>query len=399
MAGGLGWSYWLTGGGDVGVRLLEAALACPGEASAACRALAMEWACAVRANSGLGLDDAVAQGEQAIELWREAGDDRGRRDAITLLAGVHVMRGDRARAIELFDEATALYQVDPGNWSQAVGLSTAGRAASLRGDLVEAEALQHRCVAHFEGAGVTWAVAAVNSDIALIAELRGDLDGAVVATQKALDAARLLGLALSEAQLLARLGNLMLELGDEARAEALHGEALVLGEESGATLGTTFALVGRATMRRRAGRLDEAAALATEAIGLYRSADAPIGVGRALSVLGFVAEQQGRLDEARRLHRDALDLVRDRDLRLAAQALEGLAGVEAAAGDGTRAAMLLGRAARLRSDAGGAPAGPASDVERITGAATALLGEAAFADAYTSGGPAPIDELVGPGPG
>jgi predicted ATPase/DNA-binding SARP family transcriptional activator len=399
MAGGLGWAYWLTGGGDEGVRLLDAALACPGPASSSCRAQAMMWAGAVRANAGLGLDRAVAQSERARELWREAGDVRGERDSITLLAGVYVMRGDRERAIELFDEATALYEVDPGVWSQAVGMSTAGRAASLRGDLVEAEALQHRCVAHFEGAGVTWGVAAVNSDIALIAEMRGDLDGAVIAAQKALEAARLLGLSLAEAQLLARLGNLMLELGDDTRAEALHGEALVVGEERGAVMGVTFALIGRATMRRRAGRLDEAAALATEAIGLYRSADAPMGVARALSVLGFVAEQQGRPHEARQLHQDALDLVRHRDLRLAAQALEGLAGVEAAEGDGTRAARLLGRAGQLRRDAGGAPAGPASDVERITAAATALLGTAGFADACQGGVSVPIDELVRPSPG
>jgi predicted ATPase/DNA-binding SARP family transcriptional activator len=397
IAGGLGWSFWLGGGGDEGVRLLDAALACPGEASVARRAHAMMWSSAVRANSGSGLDEAVALGERARELWRDVGDDRGRRDATTLLAGVHVMRGDRERAIELFDEATALYEVDDDDWSQAVATSAAGRAASIRGDLVAAEAFQHRCVAHFEAAGVLWAMAAVNSDIALIAEMRGDLDAAVTATEKALGAARAIGLSLPEAQLLARLGNLMLELGDSARAEALHTEALAVGEDRGAKLGVTFALVGRATMRRRAGRFDEAAALATEALTLYRAADAPIGVARALSVLGFVAEQQGRLDEARQFHQDALDLTHDRDPRLAAQALEGLAGVEAAEGDGRLAARLLGRAGQLRRESGGAPAGYPSDVERISEATMALLGEAAFSDAYQAGSSVPTEDLVGPG--
>ena len=58
-----------------------------------------------------------------------------------------------------------------------------------------------------------------------------------------------------------------------------------------------------------------------------------------------------------------------------ALALEGLAGVAAAEGDGPRAAELLGCAHALRATKGGAPAGPASDVDRITAAARERCGD------------------------
>ena len=62
MAGGVAWTHWLSGSGDEGIRLLDAALACPGEPAIDLRATALTWECTVRSNAGTGLDRALESG-------------------------------------------------------------------------------------------------------------------------------------------------------------------------------------------------------------------------------------------------------------------------------------------------------------------------------------------------
>ena len=134
---------------------------------------------------------------------------------------------------------------------------------------------------------------------------------------------------------------------------------------------------------------------ATQARAAYRTAEAPISEALALGTLGFVAERNGDLDDARRLHLEALSLVQDLgDSRAIALALEGLAGVDASEGAGERAAELLGHATQLRMAAGGAPAGPSSDVDRVHARTRELVGAATFAEAYARGGSASTEELA-----
>ena len=99
IAAGIAWTFWLSGGGDEGIRLLDAALACAGPSSPARRARALTWECVVRSNAGTGLDRAVELGEEGIALWAEVDDAREHAEASIMVAGVHVMHGGRARAV------------------------------------------------------------------------------------------------------------------------------------------------------------------------------------------------------------------------------------------------------------------------------------------------------------
>ncbi|MEU7281745.1 hypothetical protein AB0A69_23660, partial [Streptomyces sp. NPDC045431] len=69
-----------------------------------------------------------------------------------------------------------------------------------------------------------------------------------------------------------------------------------------------------------------------------------------------------------------------------ALAFEGLAGAHALTGRPSRAARLLGAAARLRERAGAPlPDAERADVDRVTARVRAALGAAEFAAAYASG--------------
>src|SRR5262249_57725890 len=78
----------------------------------------------------LGRGDALAYGEQAVELGQAAGDRPAWAFAVMLhgsaLAGVF---GERARAIGLLEEAGALLEAEADDWSVGVAALTRGVAA------------------------------------------------------------------------------------------------------------------------------------------------------------------------------------------------------------------------------------------------------------------------------
>ncbi|MFD9950347.1 hypothetical protein ACFWYW_56715 [Nonomuraea sp. NPDC059023] len=103
--------------------------------------------------------------------------------------------------------------------------------------------------------------------------------------------------------------------------------------------------------------------------------------------LGFVAEQRGDAEAAHRLHLAGLEAARmTADRRAVALALEGLAGAHALSGDHRRAARLLGTAHMARESAcAPLPRTERSDVDRITTAVLAALGEKTFEEEFGRG--------------
>ena len=330
----------------------------------------------MRSNAGTGLDHALELGEQSLDLWREIGDERRLAEASVMIAGVHVMRGNRERAVELFDQVQAFFDPHDDHLSQAIALSARGRIAMFRGDFEAAAPLQRASVAEFEAAGVLWALGSVYSDLANLLEVQGHLRG------------RRGGHASTPSRRPGRLtctwprpscwpdsatSPCCKAIGEAA--ELRHDQALALAEEAGATLSTAFTLNWRSVARRRAGRLDDAFDAAQAALDVYRAAESPIGVARALANLGFVAELRGDLPEAERLHREGLAIAAAHlDGRDVAYALQGLAGVAVADGDGARAAALLGHAASVASTGSALWTVSASEADRFAAGATALIG-------------------------
>jgi hypothetical protein len=94
-------------------------------------------------------------------------------------------------------------------------------------------------------------------------------------------------------------------------------------------------------------------------------------------------------DAALRLHREgyaAARAIADPRAIALALALEGLAGAETGLGRPERAAAILGTAAATRASVGAPlPPGERGDVDRITGAIRAMLGDEAFLAAFEHG--------------
>jgi predicted ATPase/DNA-binding SARP family transcriptional activator len=397
MAGGLGWSWWITGRTGEGCRWLDAALACRGYAPPRARALAKTWACVVSSFTESHIGSAFGNLEEAIALWREADDTVGLADATALLAEAESSAHSSTRALSLYDEAHALYARGTDPWSRARAALCAGRAAHLRGELDDADRFAAVWKAHVESAGVIWGLTTVRADTRAFAEIRGDLGVDVAETKRALAAARQLALSGPEPFLIARLGHLAVLDGDIRGAEHRYAEALARAEELGNWTCIPLVLNGRAIARKVAGRLDDAVADASEAARLYERAASARGVILSYATLGFVAQRQRRWMDAADFHSLCATYARDMGHGPSiALTLEGLAGPECERGRAQHAATLLGAAHRQRADAGGVPPGPESDVEQITARVRAALGEPKYAEAFEVGRRSALADLEPP---
>ena len=143
------------------------------------------------------------------------------------------------------------------------------------------------------------------------------------------------------------------DMGDQALAERLVAEALALAEAaaeprwSAAAAGNALANLGRWQRRRGvcpSRRQHEAV------LHLYQEHGLERGVTRSLNDLGDIARDQGIYPLAAARYREVLARAGEEgDLRLVAEALEGVAGAAAAMGEHRHAARLYGAPTRCAS--------------------------------------------------
>ena len=398
MLGGLGWSFWFSGRADEGWRWFVTALALPGASDPADAGRRRDVGVLRRVRGGDRHGPVARATARRPSSWRGSpASPRLLAEATMLLAGANVGAGNTERAVG------ALRRV-PRDLRGRATTTGARRSASTPAagrrpcgvTSTTAERLMTESMRHFDAAGVEWAKALVNDDIAILAEARGDIETAIAGIEGARQAAIDLDLGGAEAMCTARLGNYALIQGDVERGgRAPHRSA-------GARRGGRVPALHRVQLQRarddpsgpgparRSGRVGRARAPACATRTATRWAR-PSRWPRS----GFVAERQGDLELARQHHGEGLALARRmNEPAYLALALEGLAGVAAADGDGAAAAR--GSAARTRSGPRRAarppdrrPTSSGSPPPRV-----ALVGDTEFATAFQRGEATPYPELV-----
>ncbi|GHC70238.1 ATP-binding protein [Streptomyces cinnamoneus] len=295
--------------------------------------------------------------------------------------------GDVAASEELTGRALAGFRAHGDRWGVAAALALRATHEMIRGDLTALERDGERSAALFRDLGDRWGELQSVGPLATLAEIGGDYARAERLLRDALVIAEELRLATEVCTVLSRLGRVALLTGDGPRARELHERARRGAAEQGFTFGEIHAELGQALAARREGDLAAAEALLLRIRDWYAEVSSECGNPLVLAELGFVAELRGDAATAHAWHEQALRAAGVLgDPRAVALPVEGLAGAAALSGDPGRAAFLLGAAAAARATAG-APLPPAErgDVDRITAAARAALGAAAFRKAFAQG--------------
>ncbi|MFF8592291.1 BTAD domain-containing putative transcriptional regulator [Streptomyces sp. NPDC015220] len=288
------------------------------------------------------------------------------------------------------DRALKLFTAAGDRWGTAATLGLRAALALIRGDLAGVGGDGRRSAVLFREVGDRWGELQTVSPLAALAEIKGEYEEAARRQHEGLRIARELGLAAEESARLSGLGRLALLDRDWDRARELHEQARSSAAEQGYTYGEIHAGMGLALGARRSGDLDAAEAHLRHLRDGYADVSSQAGDHLLLAELGFIAELRGDAERSAAHHLRGLDVARALgEPRALALSLEGLAG--AAALHGTEpaagcAALLLGAAdAARRSVAAPLPPAERADVDRITHAARATLGDAAFDHAFGHG--------------
>ena len=340
--------FWMVRGHTgLGRRWLEGALAAAGPgAPPRLRAAALD---------GLGQLAAVqadyeaqrSSQQESLAIWRALGDDARVASCLGDLGSAAHIRGEYAEARAMYAEALELANSAQDSRLMARCLSGLGRLALHQGDLVKATDYYTDSMAYFSRIGDLRRATLILGNLGVVALNRGEYDVARTRFEEHLGNARKIGDRKLIGGALTNLGSVVYNCGDLDTAADLHAEALALAEQ----------------------------------VGDRRLASV------ALTNLGLVALARKDYPAARGYLRRSLDLAEAvGERRAVAESLEELAGVEAAAGEMDRAAVLSGASQALRA-AIGAPV-PAPDLARIDEALAAVrlaLGDQQFEAARARG--------------
>ncbi len=388
------WYWFLEGGLDEAIAFLDESLAGgpPGDSSLRARVLAWRTWLAMMTH-GPGHESGMVE---AMEMAQRVGDPLAIGHVALLAAEADHTGGASSDNDRLIKEGQAAMEEIGYAWGRGVGMLVAGFNEHQRGDHLAASQSFAQSERAFAEAGDRWGEGIAVGELAGLAELRGDYAEATALLERSAMLIEASGAPTFRDAALARLGNLALLEGDLERADRLHGEAFERVEHRPLPFASVVVRVARSLSLRALGRYDEARGHLVDALDRLVPHMMPMGMTAVLSGLGYLAEHQGRLADAGTHHREALGYAKDwGDHRAVAQAIEGLAGVAAAEGDGPRAAELLGVAHRLRCDNGGPmpPGERTLEVDRIEAAARAGAGSG-FGAAFAAGEQADPDEFV-----
>jgi predicted ATPase/transcriptional regulator with XRE-family HTH domain len=287
--------------------------------------------------------------EESAGLWRALGvvGQTGLAYALTSLGGSLRDLGDPAAARSIVGEAIALFREQDDRWGLAYALCILSLAIRDQDNYALARSVIDESVALWQDLGDQWGLRLSNSYLGEVAMREGDYEVARRHYADCLTIARMLRDKEAVAWGLLNLGLVSLNLGDRVRAKSFFEESFSLVRESGNKSGL--------------------------AMSFY--------------YFGYLAHFEGDNEQAKSFFEQELVLARTvAPIWLRSQALFGLAGVAAAGGQALRAARLLG-AAKVQEEVGATYIDAADSLfnGRTSASAIAILGEAAFAEAYSYG--------------
>ncbi|WP_174550862.1 BTAD domain-containing putative transcriptional regulator [Actinomadura latina] len=384
MIASLSWYWWLRGrveGAALAAELLDEVGTDPPEG------LDEEYVlCVTNAVSGgVTGERAVAWLDRAADLLRRI--DRQLRYPVAIVLWALTAGPDRT------DYAVFAKQVGDDPWTRALVRMSEGFLAQFGGDLAETEAACGEAVRGFRACGDRWGTANSLDPLAQVADWRGDRERALALLDEALELVGRLGALEDTADLLYQRAYVLMHAGDLDAAGAEFERGIELARRAGTPDKIAGGYQGRGEVARRRGDLAGARRLYETALTGYSSERfiAAAVRGSSLVGLGWLDLADGAAGRARERFREAVDMSFDHPIFMyQVAAATGLAGVAVADGKGERAALLLGVGRALR----GMPAADDPDVERVASAARALLGDAAYEDAYRRAAALPRDRAI-----
>jgi CHAT domain-containing protein/Tfp pilus assembly protein PilF len=294
------------------------------------------------------MQKALEKYNEALPIRRAIGDRRG--EAITLddIGIIYHSLGDRQRALEKYNEALPIRRAIGDRQGEATTLNNIGIVYRSLGEMQKAldkfnEALPiERAIGHSRREATTL------NNIGIVYRSLGEIQKALDKFNEALSIRRAIGDRMGEAFTLNQIGLVYWSLGDTQRALDKFNEALPIERAVGDRDGEIAALNNIGLVYRSLGETQKALDKFNEALPLSQSTGTRVMEGLTLHNIGAAYHSLGEAQKALDKFNEALSSTRARGERSReAQTLLGIAQVEQKRGNLTQARQSLEQAINI----------------------------------------------------
>jgi predicted ATPase/class 3 adenylate cyclase len=307
-----------------------------------------------------------------------------------------IIQGDYARARGHYEEALQLFDNLGDKRGRANALIDLGNVAAMEEDHALRRSLQEEGLALFREVGDKQGIAAALYQLANLASDEGDLDGGRALLAESLSMLRQLKDDRGVAMSLFSLGNIELDQNNQAQAQARYEEALPVFRKLGDKWGVANSLANLGEVACNQEDYATAASLFEESLASFREIGAKRGVADSLLGLATAVRKQEDYQKANALLRQSLAIWTELgNKRRIIECLEALAEIAVCQGEPLVGAQLLGAATSQR-EAARLPLDSAAQNERAIYIAKMRgeVGETAWTGAWKQGRRMTLDEAA-----
>jgi tetratricopeptide (TPR) repeat protein len=256
------------------------------------------------------LDDAEADYEVAVSLYRAVDDRLGQANVLLARGGLRTRRDRLDDAEADYESAIFLFRALGDHLGEANALKARGDLRTRKARLDDAEADYETAISLFRTVDDRLGEANALTARGALRAHRDKLDEAEADYEAAISLLRAVDDRLGEANALTARGDLRTRRDRLDDAEADYELAISLYRAVDARLGEANALTARGALRIREARLDDAEADYETAISLYHAVDSRLGEANALKARGDLRNRETRLDDAEADYELAISLYR-----------------------------------------------------------------------------------------
>ncbi|AFY33799.1 CHAT domain-containing tetratricopeptide repeat protein [Calothrix sp. PCC 7507] len=259
-----------------------------------------------------GTAESIAQAlekwQEALKLWRLAGDKAGEAITLTYMGLLNNVSGNKQQALALYNQALPLWRIVADKEGEATTLSNIGKVYSDLGDKQQALAFYNQALPLRRAAGDKTGEALTLNNIGGVYSESGDKQQALALYNQALALRRLAGDKAGEANSLNNIGGIHDELGDKQKALEFYHQALPLRRAVGDKAGVATTLNNIGKVHDDLGDKQKALEFYHQALSLRREAGNKAGVAVVLNNIGRVYDELGDKQKALEFYNQALPL-------------------------------------------------------------------------------------------
>ncbi|MEG4484082.1 CHAT domain-containing tetratricopeptide repeat protein [Microcoleus sp. D2_18a_B4] len=285
---------------------------------------------------------AIAKLEQALKLYREAGDNRGQTVSLLGLGSVYSALGEQQKALEYYSQSLPLSRETGDRFLEATILNNLGNAYSDLGEKQKALEYLSQSLPLRRAVGDRRGEAVTLSNIGRVYDDLGEKHKALEYYSQSLPLLRAVGYRSGEATALSNIGRVYDDLGEKQKALEYYSQSLPLSRETGDRGGEAVTLNNIGVVYSDLGEKQKALEYYSQSLPLRRAVGDRGGEATTLNNIGAVYSDLGEKQKALEYYSQSLPLSRavgDRDRE--ATTLNNIAGVYSDLGENQKALESL----------------------------------------------------------